>query len=40
VLSFALSVADRVLVIEGGRIVHQSPRTQIDEIKIARFLAV
>jgi len=40
VLSFALSFADRVLVIEGGRIVHQSPRTQIDETKIARFLAV
>ncbi len=40
VLSFALSVADRVLVIEGGRIVHESPRADIDEARVARFLAV
>ncbi len=40
VLSFALSVADRVLVIEGGRIVHESLRADIDEARVARFLAV
>jgi len=40
VLSFALEVADRVLVIENGRFVHESPRDGIDEEKVARFLSV
>ena len=40
VLSFALDVADRVLVLENGRIVHESPRAQLDEDKVARFLSV
>ena len=40
VLSFALDVADRVLVIENGRFVHDSPRDGIDEEKVAKFLSV
>jgi urea transport system ATP-binding protein len=40
VLSFALSVADRVLVIDRGHFVHESPRGQIDERKIESLLAI
>ncbi len=40
VLKFALDIADRILVIEGGRIVHEAGRADIDEDKVARFLAV
>lgn len=40
VLKFALAIADRILVIEGGRIVHEADRADIDEEKVARFLAV
>ncbi|NEU13662.1 urea ABC transporter ATP-binding subunit UrtE [Methylobacterium sp. BTF04] len=40
VLSFALDVADRVLVIENGNIVHESLRADIDEAQVARFLSV
>jgi urea transport system ATP-binding protein len=40
VLSFVLDIADRILVMEGGRIVHADTRTHIDEAAIARFLAV
>ena len=40
VLSFVLDVADRILVMEGGRIVHADTRDQLDEAAIARFLAV
>lgn len=40
VLSFALDMADRVLVIEKGAIVHESPRDGIDEAKVAGFLSV
>ncbi|MND61079.1 High-affinity branched-chain amino acid transport ATP-binding protein LivF [compost metagenome] len=40
VLSFALDMADRVLVIEKGDIVHESPRDGIDEAKVAGFLSV
>jgi urea transport system ATP-binding protein len=39
-LSFVLDVADRVLVMEGGRIVHTDTREHVDEAAIARFLAV
>jgi urea transport system ATP-binding protein len=39
-LSFVLDVADRVLVIENGRIVHTNARDQIDEASIASYLAV
>lgn len=39
-LSFVLDVADRILVMEGGRIVHTDSREHVDEAAIARFLAV
>jgi len=40
VLSFALDVADRVMVIENGAFVHDSPRDGIDEAKVSKFLSV
>jgi urea transport system ATP-binding protein len=40
VLSFALDIADRILVIENGEIVHSSPRASADEAAIAAFLSV
>jgi urea transport system ATP-binding protein len=40
VLSFVLDVADRILVMENGRIVHSATRDGVDEAAIARFLAV
>ena len=40
VLSFALEIADRVLVLESGRIVHEAPRAQVDEATVARYLSV
>jgi urea transport system ATP-binding protein len=40
VLSFALDVADRVLVIENGEFVFESPREGIDEERVTKFLSV
>jgi urea transport system ATP-binding protein len=40
VLSFVLDIADRILVMEGGRIVHADTRDHVDEAAIAQFLAV
>ena len=40
VLSFALEVADRLLVLEGGRVVHESTRQEVDAERIKRFLSV
>src|ERR1700741_1606558 len=40
VLSFALDVADRVLVIENGEIVDDAPRAGVDEERIAKYLSV
>ncbi|HEY2899620.1 MAG TPA: ATP-binding cassette domain-containing protein, partial [Polyangia bacterium] len=40
VLSFALSVADRILVIERGRIVQESLRGEIDSETLGRLLSV
>ncbi len=40
VLSFALDIADRLLVMEGGAIVHGSARADVDEDRVARYLAV
>jgi urea transport system ATP-binding protein len=40
VLSFVLDIADRILVMEGGRIVHTDTRDHVDEATIARLLAV
>jgi urea transport system ATP-binding protein len=40
VLSFTLDVADRLLVMESGRIVHEDDRANVDEAKVARYLSV
>jgi urea transport system ATP-binding protein len=40
VLSFILDVADRMLVLENGRIVHAATREHVNEAEIASFLAV
>ena len=40
VLSFILDVADRMLVLENGRIVHSATREYVNEAEIAGFLAV
>ncbi len=40
VLSFALDIADRILVIEKGEIVHNALRESVDEKKIAAYLSV
>jgi len=40
VLSFALDIADRVLVIENGEIVSDAPRSDVDAAQVAKFLSV
>jgi urea transport system ATP-binding protein len=40
VLSFALDIADRVLVLENGQFVHEDARADVDAEKIARYLSV
>jgi len=40
VLRFALDVADRVVVLENGRVVHQASRADVDEQKVSSLLAV
>lgn len=40
VLSFALDVAERFLIIEKGRLVHQEQRASIDREKIMRYLTI
>ncbi|MEZ5729038.1 MAG: urea ABC transporter ATP-binding subunit UrtE [Burkholderiaceae bacterium] len=40
VLSFAMDVADRLFVIEGGRLVHESARADTDEARIKQYLSV
>jgi len=40
VLSFALAVADRILVIDRGRIIQESPRGEIDDATLGRLLSV
>jgi len=40
VLSFAMDVADRLFVIEGGRLVYESARANTDEAHIKQFLSV
>ncbi len=40
VLSFALDIADRIIVIEKGEIVLDTPRDAVDESKIAAYLSV
>jgi urea transport system ATP-binding protein len=40
VLGFALDIADWVLVLEDGKIVHEEARGAVDEAAVARFLSV
>ena len=40
VLSFAMDVADRLFVIEGGHLVHESSRAGTDVARIRQFLSV
>lgn len=40
VLSFALNVADRMLVMDKGEIVHEASGDQIDKAYISRYLSV
>ncbi len=40
VLSFALDVADRVLVLENGHLVHDAPRDTVDEERVSAWLSV
>lgn len=40
VLSFALEVADRLLVIEKGEFVHEANRSDVDAASIAQYLSV
>lgn len=40
VLSFAMDVADRLFVIEGGRLVHECAVADTDQARIKQFLSV
>src|SRR5882762_936393 len=40
VLSFAMEVADRLFVIEGGRLVHETSRADTDVAHIKQYLSV
>ena len=40
VLSFAMDVADRLFVIEGGRLVHETNRADTDVSRIKQYLSV
>lgn len=40
VLSFAMDVADRLFVIEGGRLVHETARADTDVAHIKQYLSV
>jgi urea transport system ATP-binding protein len=40
VLSFVLETCDRLLVLERGRVIHESPRADVDAARIKQMLAV
>jgi urea transport system ATP-binding protein len=40
VLSFALAVADRVIVLARGAVVYEGPRSDLDEQSLGRLLAI
>ena len=40
VLSFALEVADRLFVIEGGQFVYEGTRAEVDQSRVKQFLSV
>jgi urea transport system ATP-binding protein len=40
VLSFTMDIADRIIVIDKGRLIHEDKRGEIDAAKIKRYLSV
>lgn len=40
VLSFALSVADRIVVLSRGAVVHESQRSEVDEESVGKLLSI
>ncbi len=40
VLSFALSIADRIIVLSRGAVVHESERSAVDEESVGRLLSI
>lgn len=40
VLSFTMQIADRLIVIDRGRFVHEDPRERVDEKTISKYLSV
>jgi len=40
ILSFTMEIADRLMVIESGKIVHEVDRENCDEAMISRYLSV
>jgi urea transport system ATP-binding protein len=40
VLSFTLAIADRLMVIDKGRFIHEDKRANVDEQKIKKYLSV
>jgi len=40
ILSFTLEIADRLLVMEAGHVVHETARADCDEATISRYLSV
>ena len=40
VLSFTMSIADRIIVIDKGEFVHEDRRSEVDAEKIAKYLSV
>ncbi|MCF7768296.1 urea ABC transporter ATP-binding subunit UrtE [Achromobacter pulmonis] len=40
VLSFTMQIADRLIVIDKGRFVHEDPRERVDEQTISKYLSV
>jgi urea transport system ATP-binding protein len=40
VLSFALAIADRIVVIDRGRFIHEDLRENVDTEKVSRYLSV
>lgn len=40
VLSFAMELADRFIVLDRGRVVHEESRKALDEVAVKRFLTI
>ena len=39
-LSFTLAIADRLIVIDKGRFIHEDLRANVDTAKISKYLSV